>query len=226
MEIRCEECRAIIQIPDTRLPQNSTFRVNCPRCKRKILVTTKTVQDPEKPRSHVSLDADTAEVPLHGDDDAADELLPDTMDSLSPGQLAALLCLNRAESCNAVKSMLEDLGYVVDMPETTAHALQRLRFNQYHLILLNDDFEGQSPNPIMGYLAALNMSIRREIFVILVGSRFKTADHLQAFLESVNLLLHPDDLPHFVTFLHRGLRDHERFYKVFTECLVEAGKKI
>jgi len=29
-----------------------------------------------------------------------------------------------------------------------------------------------------------------------------------------------------VTFLSRGLRDHERFYKVFTECLIEAGKKI
>jgi hypothetical protein len=29
-----------------------------------------------------------------------------------------------------------------------------------------------------------------------------------------------------VTFLGRGLRDHERFYKVFTECLIEAGKKI
>jgi CheY-like chemotaxis protein len=191
-----------------------------------MLVTTKTTQDPEKPTSHASLEDDSADATQHGHDEAADELLPDTMDYLSPGQSAALLCLNRAESRQAVKSMLEDLGYVVDMPETTAHALQRLRFNQYHLILLNDDFEGQSPNPIMSYLAALNMSVRREMFVIQVGSRFKTADHLQAFLESVNLLLHPDDLPQLVTLLNRGLRDHERFYKVFTECLVEAGKKI
>jgi hypothetical protein len=70
------------------------------------------------------------------------------------------------------------------------------------------------------------MNIRREMFVVLIGQRFKTADHLQAFMESVNLLLHPDDLPQLVTFLGRGLRDHERFYKVFTECLIEAGKKI
>ena len=106
------------------------------------------------------------------------------------------------------------------------HAIQRLRFNQYHVILLEDDFEGKSPNPITGYLTGLNMNIRREIFVVLIGQRFKTADHLQAFMESVNLLLHPDDLPQLVTFLSRGLRDHERFYKVFTECFIEAGKKI
>jgi hypothetical protein len=104
--------------------------------------------------------------------------------------------------------------------------LQRLRFNQYHLILLDDDFEGNTPNPIGNYLASLNMNVRREMFVVLIGQRFKTADHWQAFMESANLLLHPDDLPQLVTFLRRGLRDHERFYKVFTECLIEAGKKI
>ena len=70
------------------------------------------------------------------------------------------------------------------------------------------------------------MNIRREMFVVLIGQRFKTADHLQAFMESVNLILHPDDLPQLVMLLTRGLRDQERFYKVFTECLIEAGKKI
>jgi hypothetical protein len=122
--------------------------------------------------------------------------------------------------------MLEGLGYVVELPVATAHALQRLRFNQYHLILLDDDFEGKSPSPIAGYLAALNMNIRREMLIVLLGQRFKSADHLQALMESMNLLLHPDDLPQLVTFLSRGLRDHERVYKVFTECLIEAGKKI
>jgi hypothetical protein len=115
---------------------------------------------------------------------------------------------------------------VVDIPAAADHALQRLRFNQYHVILLDDDFEGRSPNPVAEYLAGLNMNIRREMFVVLIGQRFKTADHLQAFKESVNLILHPDDLPQLPTFLARAMTDHQRFYKVFTECLVEAGKKI
>ena len=225
MEIICEECRAVIHIPDERVPQNIMFRLNCPRCKRKILVNTKTMNSLDEPRTDVTLDDATAGVTSLGNDDTVDEL-PDAMDYLSPGQSAALVCINRPESRSEVKLMLEGLGYVVDMPVATAHALKRLRFNQYHLILLDDDFEGKSPNPIAGYLAGLNMNIRREMFVVLIGQRFKSADHLQAFMESVNLLLHPDDLPQLVTFLSRGLREHERFYKVFTECLIEAGKKI
>jgi CheY-like chemotaxis protein len=162
--------------------------------------------------------------PLMNDDAVND--LPDAVDYLAPGQPAALLCINREDSRDELQGMLEGLGYVVDMPAAADHALQRLRFNQYHVILLDDDFAGQSPNPVMGYLAELNMNTRREMFVILIGQRFKTADHLQAFIESVNLILHPDDLPQLAAFLTRGLRDQERFYKVFTECLIEAGKKI
>ena len=225
MEIRCEECRAVIQIPNERVPQNSVFRLSCPRCKRKILANTKTTNCPDERGTNASLEAAPAGVAPLGNDDAVDEL-PDAMDYLSPSQSAALLCINRAEARAEVKAILEGLGYMVDIPVVSDHALQCLRFNQYHVILLEDDFEGKSPNPITGYLAGLNMNIRREMFVVLIGQRFKTADHLQAFMESVNLLLHPDDLPQLVTFLIRGLRDHERFYKVFTECLIEAGKKI
>jgi hypothetical protein len=48
------------------------------------------------------------------------------------------------------------------------HALQRLRFNQYHVILLDDDFE-EMPNPSQ-VPRGLNMNIRREMFVVLSGS--------------------------------------------------------
>jgi predicted Zn finger-like uncharacterized protein len=225
MEIRCEECRAVIQIPDGQVPPNSTFRLNCPRCKRKILASTKTTNGPDSRTTDARLDPAASRATPLGNAETVDDL-PDAIDYLPPGQPAALLCMNRADPRSDVKPMLEGLGYVVDFPATTDHALQRLRFNQYHIILLDDGFDGKSPNPIAGYLAGLNMNIRREMFVILVGQRFKTADHLQAFMESANLLLHPDDLPQLVTFLSRGLKDHERFYKVFTECLVEAGKKI
>jgi hypothetical protein len=118
------------------------------------------------------------------------------------------------------------MGYVVDISTGPDHALQRLRFDQYHVVLLADDFGGKFPNPVAEYLAGLNMNTRREMFVVLIGLRFKAADHLQAFIESVNLVLHPDDLLGLPAFLSQGMRDHERFYRVFTECLLEAGKKI
>jgi hypothetical protein len=225
MDLICEDCQTVIPIPDERVPQNSTFRLTCPRCKRKIVASTKTSENLGVGQANLSLPPSLAEkTPLLSDE--PDDALPEAMDALQPGQSSALLCVNREECRSEIKVMLEAVGYVVDIPATADQALQRLRFNQYHVILLDDDFEGKSPNPVAEYLAGLNMNIRRDMFVVLIGQRFKTADHLQAFMESVNFILHPNDLPHLATFLTRGVRDHERFYKVFTESLIEAGKKI
>jgi CheY-like chemotaxis protein len=225
MELRCEDCQAVIQIPDERVPQSGTFRLNCPRCKRKIQASVKTPENREDSQDHLGLSASLTEKTTLLSNNPSDAL-SEVMDYIPPGQASALLCVNRDESRRELKVMLEASGYVVDIPAAADQALQRLRFNQYHVILLDDDFEGKSPNPVAQYLASLNMNIRRDMFVVLIGKRFKTADHLQAFMESMNLILHPDDLPHLGTFLSRGLSEHERFYKVYTQCLIEAGKKL
>jgi hypothetical protein len=225
MELSCEGCQAVIQIPDGRVPQNSTFRLPCPRCKRKIVASTKSAERQEDAHTDVGLTSSEFEV-TSAPAINSDEGLSEVMDSLQPDQPAALLYVNRAEAHAEVKAILEGLGYVVDSPAAADQALQRLRFNQYRIILLDDDSERKSPNPVAEYLVGLNMNIRRDMFVVLIGQRFKTADHIQAFIESVNLILHPDDLPQLATFLVRGVRDQERFYKVFTECLIEDGQKI
>lgn len=225
MEIKCEDCRAVIQIADERVPPNRTFRLNCPRCKRKILANTKATDTLIGEKGDLDASPRPSRTPPLVDDDAVSDLV-EAMDYLAPGQPAALICIDGEDFRDKFKGMLEDLGYPVDMPAAVDHALQRLRFNQYPVILLDDSFAGKSPNPVAGYLAGLHMNTRREMFVVLIGQRLKTADHLQAFMESVDLTLHPDDLPQLATLLSRGLRDHKRFYKIFTECLIETGKKI
>jgi CheY-like chemotaxis protein len=226
MELMCEDCRAIIQVSDARVPSNSTFRLTCPRCKKKIVVSAKA---PEIQEGGSKIAGSTAvgftEVAPPTCNSLKEEFAEE-MGSLPPGQSTALLCLDRDDAREVLQAVLQGMGYVVDMPMAVDQALQRLRFNQYHIIVLAEDFRGSSPNPIAAYLAWLSMNIRRDMFVVLVGERFKTADHLQAFIESVNLVLHPDDLPRIETFINQGLKDHERLYKVFVDCLIEAGKKL
>ena len=147
MELRCEDCQAVIQIPDERVPQSGTFRLNCPRCKRKIQASVKTPENREGGQDHLGPPASLTEKTALLSNDPSDAL-PEVMDYISPGQASALLCVNRDESRRELKLMLEASGYVVDIPGTADQALQRLRFNQYHVILLDDDFEGKSPNPV------------------------------------------------------------------------------
>jgi hypothetical protein len=118
------------------------------------------------------------------------------------------------------------MGYKVDHSTAPDHVLQRLRFNQYHLVILDDEFGRQQPDTIGAYLVKLNMNTRRDMFVVLLGERFKTGDPWQAFVESVNLVCHPNDLLSLRVILPRALKEHERFYRVFNEALIAAGKKI
>jgi CheY-like chemotaxis protein len=189
------------------------------------VASTKTTVGLGESNASVNLTVSPSEVTPATNGDL-DEGVPEVMDSLQHGRSAALLCVDRQESRDGLKTQLEEMGYVVDILATVDHALQRLRFNQYHVILLDDDLEARSLYPLAEYLASLNMSSRRVMFVVLIGERLKTADHLQAFVKSVDLVLHPDDLPQLVMHLTRSLRNHERYYKVFNECLIEAGKKL
>jgi hypothetical protein len=225
VELTCEDCRAIIQIADERVPPNSTFRLTCPRCKRRIAVSPKAPENREAGKLTVNTAVRVDEESPATGDNLREACIEDT-DILQSGQSAALLCLDRDHRFEVLKSALQDIGYVVDTPASVDQALHRLRINQYQIIGLTEYFAGSFPNPVGGYVAGLNMNVRRDVFVVLVGERFRTADHLQAFIESVDLVVHPDDLSHIGTLLIKGLREKERFYKVFTDCLTEAGKRV
>jgi hypothetical protein len=225
VELTCEDCRTTIQIADERVPLNSTFRLTCPRCKRKIVVSSRAPETQGVGKLTVGASARMDEVSPSAGDNLQESSLEET-DILQSGQSAALLCLDCDHRFEMLKSALRDLGYVVDLPASVDHALHRLRFNQYRIIGLTEHFAGSVPNPVAGYLAGLNMNARRDVFVVLVGERFRTADHLQAFIESVDLVVHPDELSHIETLIMKGLREKERFYKVFLDCLTEAGKRV
>ncbi|MBI3328817.1 MAG: zinc-ribbon domain-containing protein [Nitrospinae bacterium] len=225
MELTCDACQATIQIPDERVPPNATFRVTCPRCKQKIVASSK----PPEPSVNGRGGGPPTAKPLEATSapaDTSEEFPEEAVEPSHPGQHTALLCMDEAEARMRIKSALEGMGYAVSTAMTPQHALQRLRFGHYHVIVLDDAFGGTSSNPVARYLAPLTMSVRREMFVILVGEQFKTSDHLQAFVNSVDLVLHPSDLAQLATILEGALADHERFYKVFNECLVAAGKKL
>jgi CheY-like chemotaxis protein len=169
------------------------------------------------------VDSSEANVRTHKN---ADEFLANPLERLANGQSTAFLWVDQEETRTHITSILEGMGYAVDCPVTAEQALQYLRYNQYHVILLDDAFRGAASNPVAEYLSTLNMNARRDMFVVLMGARFKTADDWQAFVDSVDLVFHPADLLQLATILKRGLSNHERSYRVFNECLVAAGKKI
>jgi CheY-like chemotaxis protein len=225
MELLCGECQAVIRIPDERVPRTTTFRIACPRCKRKVVVSTRRFEAPADTMCQKPAPVNPSETSTQTSKNA-NRFLVESIERLASGQLSALLGMDREETHARIQPMLESMGYIVDCPMTTEQALQYLRYNQYHLVLLDDAFAGTSSNPVAEYLLTLDMNTRRDMFVVLMGVRFQTADDWQAFIHSVDLVFHTADLPQLATVLKRGLSDHERSYKIFNESLVAAGKKI
>jgi hypothetical protein len=66
--------------------------------------------------------------------------------------------------------------------------------------------------------------VRRNIFVAMVSSRYRTMDNMMAFHASVNLIINIKNIDDIGKILSRGITDTEMFYSVFKESLKEAGR--
>jgi hypothetical protein len=94
------------------------------------------------------------------------------------------------------------------------------------MVVLNERFGTKNPdmNNILKYLDRLNMSIRRDIFVTLITSRFRTMDNMAAFNKSVNLIVNLKNINEIEKIIRRGVTDKEIFYRVFKESLIKTGR--
>lgn len=138
----------------------------------------------------------------------------------------ALVCAE-GEPLAAIKSGLEQLGYVVHVPDNAQNALNRMRKNAYPAVVVDEEYQGASPldNPVLQGIRAMAMSARRYMLVVLVGKKLPTFDNMRAFSKSVNVVVNLYDLPQLPAILKRAVADDEEFYRVFKEVLQAAGKR-
>jgi hypothetical protein len=147
-------------------------------------------------------------------------------DFFEVGDKTSLICAdpNTGES---VRIALRELGYKYHTAETGETAIERIRYTQYDCIVIQEDFSGTSlrSNPVLNYLSPLPMSQRRSSFTCVIGPSFKTLDAMQAFQQSVHLVIGPGDLPNLTAILRKGLTEFESLYRVYRETVAAQGKK-
>ena len=209
MEIICESCNTKLNVPDEKIPQGRQVKITCPKCKEKLALDTR---------------AEKAETDKAGPEpsfggEAALELYEE-------GVKLALVAESDPDQIEKLKESIEDLGYRYVSVESTSQAISKMRFHTFELVLLSDRFDGidLAQSPVLQYLNHLSMSIRRRMFVVLVGDSFHTMDNMAAFTMSANLVVGRRDLDKLTGILKNAIVDNEKFYKVLVDTLVEAGK--
>ncbi|MGD8837367.1 MAG: zinc-ribbon domain-containing protein [Desulfobacteraceae bacterium] len=215
MDIICKSCQGQLKISDDKIPANQSFSVKCPRCKAKIKV---------EPREESFDDTDSAFDDLFDfeeDESEGYDAAEKPFDFIEEEGKTALICESDAVIREKIKPAMDILEYHVTEVPNSREALKKMRYHNYDLIIVNEFFDTQDPdaNPLLIYLERQFMEIRRNMFVILLTSRFRTMDHMMAFSKSVNLILNVRNIDDFDKIIQRALADSGLFYKVYKESM-------
>jgi predicted Zn finger-like uncharacterized protein len=225
MEVTCDQCQGKFKISDEKIPAEQVVFIPCPRCKKKLTLDTRTkklptLTDPVKV-GH-SADKNLIETVSSGVYDASEK----PFDFLGPGVKTALVCESDAGVLSKLRLALKQMGYHTVEPESATDALKKMRFHFFDLIVMNELFDSPSPddNPILTSLNDLAMSVRRNMFVALITTRFRTMDNMAALNKSVNVVIHSRNLDEIAKILRRAIDEHQAFYSVFQAALVKTGR--
>ncbi|MEW6076998.1 MAG: zinc-ribbon domain-containing protein [Thermodesulfobacteriota bacterium] len=220
MDISCEQCGVSFKVADDKLPPGKSAVVKCPKCKNRITVSGPAEDEPAGVlSSRNGAGAGTA----FGFDERPDESQYNAsekpFDFIEEEGETALICESDSAIKGKIKQVLDFMEYHISETDDTRDALKKMRYHNYHLIVINESFSSRSPdsNGVLIYLERLKMKSRRGTFVVLLTKRFKTMDAMTAFEKSVELIINLNDINHFEKILKRALADHEQFYRIYRE---------
>ncbi|MGW8223362.1 MAG: zinc-ribbon domain-containing protein [Syntrophobacteria bacterium] len=227
MRIQCDHCQAVFNVPDEKMPRGRQFKATCSKCRRTIIVEPHGAFGGKG--ATIGVDVSLSEVADAPTAIEADLDMTSAYDSplevLEEGAMSALVCVDEPGRLKAVKEALEDLNYYSSVASSVKEALSKLRYNQYDLVMLDEEFCGESAdnNTVLRYMQPMPMSARRNIFLMLISNQGRTLDNLMAFAQSVNAVINVSDVQKVKLVLERAMADHRRFYKVYRDLVQVIG---
>jgi CheY-like chemotaxis protein len=147
-------------------------------------------------------------------------------DFVEVGIGTALVCESDPAARERISSALKDMGYQTTEPASIKDAIKNMRFHIYDVVILNENFDTENPdaNIVLNSIANFSIGTRRQIFVALLSSRFRTMDNMTAFNKSVNVVINMKNINDISAILKRSLTDNTAFYHVFKEALKKKGR--
>ncbi|TYT74549.1 zinc-ribbon domain-containing protein [Desulfobotulus mexicanus] len=220
MVLVCDGCDASFRIPDGKVPPGKTVGMTCPKCGHRSSFTAPSAGNGWHEDSSGPVQESTS------DKDVERKSFSSLVFAEEEGDLA-LVCVEDPELQRQIQKALELMEYQVIAVKEPHEALKNLRMHTCKLVMVHESFgggESSERNPVLLYLERLPMSMRREMFALMLSERHSTLDSLVAFIRSVNMVMNVRHLPDFEGLLRQGLADHQRFYEVFLDALKESGR--
>jgi hypothetical protein len=147
------------------------------------------------------------------------------IDLFEPGDKTALVCIDVPEVQRLVVENLSELEYKIHTGLFADDILLKLQSHPYNVVIVSEHFNATTleTNPILHAVLDLPASQRRRQMVALIGSGLHTDSDMEAWVNSVDVVVSLADVPNLKHVLRRAAQRTEGFYAPYNAILAELG---
>ena len=249
MIVTCPNCTTRLQLDASKVPARP-FSVRCPKCQQIINAqppAPTASRDamaaggdvPVSSRTQLEAAA-TAAAPLADEPAPAAEapaedllrVLATLLRREAAGEVAAptprrgwesrraLVCAGSAFGGDAVRA-LRQAGYEVAVAADAPQAVEWMREEQVHVLVLDPEFDvrAQGAMQIGRALASMRTAERRRLVFVMLSNTARTGDPHAAFLAGANLIVAMKDVSELARALEKNIHDLNELYRDFNKAL-------
>ena len=154
--------------------------------------------------------------------------MTEPIDFISATDRPALIAFNTPDWLDTAKSALEELNYKVHTAAT--HGDFQTRFTRicYEVVVLEELFCASvlAENQTVNWLQRMPMTQRRHSTIIMVGESFQTFNAMQAFQQSVHVVVNSSEMFLLRQLIEKAVSDNNLFLSNLreTQARIYAGK--
>lgn len=147
---------------------------------------------------------------------------------ISPEDRPALLAVSSMEALANVQTILLECGYKVHVASNHEDFARRFSSLNYQLVVVEELFAARAPeeNATLRSLQWMPMARRRHAVLVLLSDRHQTMNAMQAFQQSVHVVVNRADLSSLGSIVQRIVSDNDLFLHAYREvqATVARGK--
>ena len=146
------------------------------------------------------------------------------LDVFEPGDKTALICMDVPEMERLVVEQIRDLGYKVHTVFSAEDFIHKLHTHHYDVVVIAENFAASTlhSNPVLAEAVNAPVAQRQRQILLLLGASLKTADELQAFQHSVDLVVNLADIATLRPIIRRAVNLMQEFYARYIDAVTAA----
>jgi len=145
--------------------------------------------------------------------------MTDRFDFVSTTDKPAILAFSTPEWLDAARTALQELGYKVHTAATHSDFLIRFTQVHYQVVVVEELFAANTveENVTLKTLQTMTAKQRRHATVILLGDSYQTFTPLQAFHESVHVVINSSEMFLLKQLIEKAVADNTLFLQSISE---------